>query len=71
VSGEPIGNQLPRVEILWPPAFADHELAIIWSDARPRGLMVDGTYYLVKPSPGLRHYPGDWCQPLYERPERP
>ncbi len=71
MSGETCGAPIPRVEILYPPAFTDHELAIIWNGGRPRGLVVDGTYYLVKPSPGLRCYAGDVCQTLYERPERP
>ncbi len=73
MSGETIADRVPglRVATTWLPAFADRELAIIWNDGRPRGLVIDGTYYAVRPSPGLRHYPGDWRQTLYERPERP
>ena len=73
MSGETIAEQLPdlRVARMWPPSYAERELSIIWNAGRPRGLVVDGAYYAVRPSPGLRHHAGDWRQAIYERPERP
>ncbi len=72
MSGETIAEQMPdlRVTITYLPAYAERELAIIWNDGRPRGLVIDGVYYRVAPSPGLRCYPGDWPRTLYERPRR-
>ena len=65
-------EQRPRnCALLYVPAYVDRELMIAWNGGRPRGLAVDGTYYAVRPSPGLRHHVGDWRQTLYERPERP
>ena len=55
----------PRVSMLWPPAYADRELLVIWN--------ADGTPYRVKPSPGLCIPLGDGAtvQALFRRPGRP
>jgi len=73
VSGKTIAEQLPdlRVTRMWPPSYAERELSIIWNAGAPRGLVVDGVYYAVRPSPGLRHHAGDWRQAIYEAPARP
>ena len=48
-------EQRPRsCAILQVPAYVDRELTIIWNDGRPRGLIVDGAVYAVRPSPRLR-----------------
>ena len=64
----------PPVTYLWSPAHAERSRTIIWNGGRPRGLVIDGAYYAVRPSPRLRCYPGGRDQTLYEvldRPRRP
>ena len=71
MSGETPAPKLPNCEMLRVPAHAERSLTIIWNGGRPRGLVVDGVYYAVKPSPRMRWYSGDWHQTLWEVLERP
>ncbi len=65
-----LGPLLPVWELDRPRHMRD-ELCIIWdADGQPFGLVIDGRYYRVRPSPGLRCYPGNHEQTLFERPPR-
>ena len=61
-----------NVVIMRPPAYAERKVMLVWNAERePSGLCVDGRWYAVRPSPGLRHHPGDRHQTIFEAPERP